>query len=179
MVPGQNDRVVILETHSPGDALTLADAVWPCYDAVFGDADDAASWRAELFERHAGRDGYRLVTATGEDGTVVGFSWGYLGQAGQFWTDLVTRTLPPGVVVTWVGGHFEVVELAVLPAFRRQGLGRRLHDTLIDGVRRRCLLSTSDDEDDPAVRLYRAAGWQTLGRLRDGVQVMGLNLFGP
>lgn len=37
----------------------------------------------------------------------------------------------------------------------------------------RCLLSTNDDASDPAVRLYLRAGWQRLGQLRPGVQVMG------
>lgn len=164
--------MVEVVTHGAGEALALAGAVWPCYDAVFGDVADRAQWRAELFDRHAGREGYRLVTAAA-GAEVVGFAWGYVGRPGQFWTDLVSRTLPAEVVAEWVGDHFEFVELAVLPTHRHRGLGRRLHDRLLDGVTRRALLSTSDDDDDPAVRLYRAAGWRTLGTLRDGVQVMG------
>lgn len=160
-------------THDGMGAIDLGDAVWPCYDAVFGDVADPASWRAETFDRHAGRAGYRLVTAIDDAGTVAGFAWGYVGEPGQYWTDLVSRTLPADVVAEWVGGHFEVVELAVLPAYRRRGLGRLLHDRLLDGVGRKALLSTSDDPKDPAVLLYLAAGWQPLGTVRDGVQVLG------
>jgi ribosomal protein S18 acetylase RimI-like enzyme len=153
-------------------APALAAAIWPCYQEVFGDFDDAEKWRGELFDRHAGRDGYRLAVAM--DGAIVtGFSWGYVGERGQYWTDLVCEALPASVVSEWVGDHFEFVELAVLPGYRRQGLGRRLHDTLLAGIGRRCLLSTADDQDDPAVRLYLAHGWQKLGNLRTGVQVMG------
>ena len=106
---------------------------------------------------------------------MVGFAWGYFGQRGQYWSDLAADALSPDVGSRWVGGHFEFVELAVLPKRRGQGLGQALHDQMLDGVDRRCLLSTSDDPDDPAVRLYRRRGWQKLGVLKPGVQVMGLD----
>ena len=153
--------------------LQFGASVWPCYEQVFGDFADYATWRSDLFERHARRDGYRLAAATDDD-QVIGFAWGYVGQRGQYWSDLVHDALPPEVVAQWVGDHFEIVELAVLPGHRRNGLGQMLHDRLLDGVKRRCLLSTSDDPDDPAVRLYTRSGWRKLGMLRPGVQVMGL-----
>lgn len=154
------------------DAIALGDQVWPCYAAVFGDFDCYERWRSDLFERHAAREGFRLAVAV-EGERLVGFSWGYVGQRGQFWSDLVHEALPHDVVTDWVGGHFELVELAVLPSCRRSGLGQALHERVLDGVGRRCLLSTSDDENDPAVRLYRRSGWKRLGMLRPGVQVMG------
>ncbi len=160
------------------EAVPLADLVWPCYDQVFGDYDDIATWRSDLFERHAGRDGYRLVADVTDD-RVTGFAWGYVGQRGQYWSDLVHDALPRDLAETWVGGHFEVVELAVLPGQRGRGLGQTLHDRLLDGVDRRCLLGTSDDPDDPAVRLYTRCGWTRLGPLTPGVQIMGLDRTAP
>lgn len=156
------------------DALRLAPSVWRCYDQAFGDTADYASWRSDLFERHARRNGYRLAAAIDDD-RVIGFAWGYVGQRGQYWSDLVADTLPPEVVARWVGDHFEFVELAVLAEHRHKGLGQALHDRLLDGVKRRCLLSTSDDPDDPAVRLYTRSGWRKIGILRPGVLVMGLD----
>lgn len=154
------------------DASDFADRVWPCYDAVFGDFPDRETWRQDMFGRHASRAGYRLAVAF-DGSTVAGFAWGYLGQRGQYWTDLVCSALPPEVAGTWAGGHFEFVELAVLPAYRGRGLGSRLHDGLLAGVTQRGLLSTADDTDDPAVRLYLRRGWQKLGDLRPGTQIMG------
>ena len=84
-------------------ALPLAARVWACYDQVFGDFADLAIWRSELFERHAGREGYRLAAATIDDDQVIGFAWGYVGQRGQYWSDLVHDALPPEVVAQWVG----------------------------------------------------------------------------
>jgi ribosomal protein S18 acetylase RimI-like enzyme len=161
-----------VQLYGPEAARELADRIWPCYQAAFGDFDHRETWRRELFERHAARAGYRLAVAL-DDRTVAGFAWGYIGECGQYWTDLVCDVLPSDVTDEWVGGHFEFVELAVLPAYRRRGLGSRLHDTLLAGVSRRCLLSTADDPADAAVRLYRDRGWQKLGVLTPGVQVMG------
>lgn len=153
-------------------AVALADSVWRCYQKVFGDFDDYAGWRTELFERHAAREGFRLTVAFDDD-SLVGFSWGYVGERGQYFSHLVSRALPVDVVDTWVGGHFELVELAVDPDYRGRGLGRLLHDQVLDGIRQPCLLSTTDDPDDPAVQLYLQSGWRRLGALPPDRQIMG------
>lgn len=153
-------------------ARAAAAGLWRVYDEVFGDRDSRETWQQEVLDPHSNRDGFRLAVARCEH-EVVGFAYGYVGERGQPWADRVTEALPPAVADEWVGGHFELVELAVLESHRRHGGGRRLHDVLMDGETRRGLLST-DDADTPAVLLYRSRGWQRLGQLSDGVQVMGL-----
>jgi ribosomal protein S18 acetylase RimI-like enzyme len=166
------DPAVDIRRYEPPVTHGLVDRIWPCYQAVFGDFDDLETWRRDLFNRHAARAGYRLAVAT-DRSTVAGFAWGYVGERGQYWTDLVCDVLPSEVTADWVGGHFEFVELAVLPDYRRQGIGSRLHDALLTDVPQKCLLSTADDPDDPAVRLYLRHGWRRLGDLSPGFQVMG------
>ena len=165
-----------VETWSLARARDEADAVFAVYHAVFGDVPDVAEWRLTTYERHVNRRGFRLVA--GVDGeALVGFAYGYVGERGQYWSDRVAAVLPAEVVEEWVGEHFEFVELGVLPSHRGQGLGRRLHDALMDGAPGdRALLGTADDPHDPAVRLYRARGWRKLGNLEPDVQVMGLEL---
>lgn len=158
--------------YDPEATAGLAQEIWPCYDEVFGDFPDFETWRTDMFARHATRDGYRLVVAT--SGThVAGFAWGYIGERGQYWADLAANSLPEPVAGEWVGGHFEFVTIGVAPKYRRRGLGRRLHDTLLAGARQKALLSTSDDLADPAVQLYLSSGWRKLGNLGPGRQVMG------
>ncbi len=167
-----SDSRVDVRLYRPPATEGLADRIWPCYQAVFGDFDDREAWRRDLFNRHAARAGYRLAVAT--DGTTTaGFAWGYIGERGQYWTDLVCDVLPADVTARWVGGHFEFVELAVLADYRCRGVGSRLHDLLLRDVRQQCLLSTADDPNDPAVRLYLRHGWQRLGLLSPGFQIMG------
>jgi ribosomal protein S18 acetylase RimI-like enzyme len=114
-----------------------------------------------------------------EGTAIAGFSWGYVGERGQYWADLVDDALPDSVADEWVGGHFEFVELGVAPKYRRCGLGRRLHDTLLDGVSQRTLLNTAGDLADAAVQLYLSSGWRKLGVLRPGTQVMGREASDP
>lgn len=98
------------------------------------------------------------------------------GERGQYWSDFISAELGPRVA-DWVGGHFEFVELAVVPDARRRGIGGLLHDVLLSELDHdRALLATSDRSDDPAVALYRSRGWVTLGRYGADRQVMGLAL---
>lgn len=139
--------------------------LWAAYDVVFGDQPDEVTWRAEVWDRHRVRDGFRVATAADDAGAVVGFAYGYTGEHGQWWTDQVARTLPADVASTWLGGHFELVSIGVVPSARGRGLGRTLMRVLTtDLPHERWLLMTTDDADDPARRLYAAEGWTVLGR---------------
>lgn len=163
-----------VDTENISPDRELVHELWQCYRNVFDDHSDFERWRTEMFERHAARDGFRLVLARDDAGSVIGFAWGYIGERGQYWADLAFEALSPTLSQDWVGGHFEFVELGVLSGYRPLGIGRALHDALLADQRRRCLLSTADDPDDPAVRLYMSAGWRRLGTLSPGVQIMGL-----
>ena len=143
------------------------------WEQAFGPVEDAPEWSESIWDRHRFRADYRLAVAE-EVGDVVGFAWGYTGELGQYWPDLVGTRL--GALASgWVGGHFEFVELAVAPRAQRRGLGGRLHDALVAGVPHdRALLGTSADPTDPAVALYRRRGWRQIGLLDSRTQVMGL-----
>jgi ribosomal protein S18 acetylase RimI-like enzyme len=150
-------------------ALDRSAEIWPVYERVF--------------DRHCARRQFRLVAAFDDEsgdaagGRVVGFAYGYVGDRGQYWPDRVASALGDDIAVTWVGDHFEFVELAVVEGMRRRGVGSALHDALMtDPPVDRALLSTDDDPQSPAVRLYRSRGWERLTLLEPGVQVMGLRL---
>jgi ribosomal protein S18 acetylase RimI-like enzyme len=145
--------------------VTEADTaeVWPVYDAVFGDFMDIGSWREAVWDRHVARAGFRLARAY-DAGRLVGFAYGYTGERGQWWTDHVAAVLDHAVADEWLGGHFELVSIGVLPAAQRRGLGSALLDRIVEGLRHdRWLLMTTSDADDPAHRMYAAAGWSVIG----------------
>ncbi|HWD80443.1 MAG TPA: GNAT family N-acetyltransferase [Kribbella sp.] len=170
-------------------ALDLADELGRVFAAAFGPEEDAERFVAEQLPAHAARDDFKLVTARiprpsgvpgrlgvggpgggsldvagvmAGSGPVVGFAYGYTGRLGQWWPDRVAAAIGPELTAQWVGGHFEVVELAVVPEARRQGLGAALMTELMrDLPHPRALLGT-DVDDGPAPRLYRRLGWKLL-----------------
>lgn len=151
----------------PAAVRGLSEELECVYRAAFGapeygeGEEEVRRFVEEQLPQHLTREGFRLATAA-VDGALVGFAYGYTGQRGQWWTDKVASLAPAEIVQTWVGGHFELVELAVDPAVQGQGIGARLHDRLLDGLPHdRALLSTYR-EDRPAPRLYRRLGWQLL-----------------
>lgn len=164
--------MVQVHLHDSDAAADHCEGVLEVWNASFGTVEDDAAWRETVWERHRARADFRLATAY-DGGRLVGFSWGYTGQPGQFWSDFVLDKLG-SAVAEWVGGHFEFVELAVLPEGRGHGLGGRLHDQLLVGLpHKRALLGTEDNPDSPAVHLYRSRGWHRLGKQSPRDQVMG------
>jgi ribosomal protein S18 acetylase RimI-like enzyme len=157
-------------------AVTDADAVdlWPLYDEVFGESSTFEDWREGVWRVHAARDGFRLVRAY-LDGSLVGFAYGYTGEPGQWWTDEAAKVLVPEVAADWLGGHFELVSIGVLPAARQLGIGRELLRQITDGLPHdRMLLMTSSDAVDPARGLYASAGWVVIGPgIGKGTVIMG------
>jgi len=159
------------------EVRSRAPEIWAVYDAVVDNRMSYEQWRDGMLLRHAARDRFRFAAAL--DGLdIVGFAWGYRGAPGQYYTDSVRDALGDELADQWQPA-FEIVSLAVLPAHRRAGTGRALLRMMTDGIAGPALLSTWEDESDPAVRLYRSEGWQTLGtHLRaDGsrtMQIMGL-----
>lgn len=148
--------------------------MWAAYDEIFGDQPDIATWRANMWDRHVARDGFRLATAV-EDGRVLGFAYGYTGERGQWWPDAIAAVWPEELVAEWLGGHFELVSVGVVSAARGHGLGRRLLSTLCDGLpHERWLLMATADESDPARALYASLGWEVVGPgLSDESVVLG------
>ncbi len=162
---------------SAEQAAAHRDAVLAVWTTVFGQVEDPQAWTVSPWDRHRSRAGYRLALAHDDD-RLVGFSWGYTGERGQYWSDRIVPELG-AQADAWVGGHFEFVELAVLPQERGRGIGGQLHDALLAGIDHgRALLESSRDPEDAAVRLYASRGWTRLGAVGDSRQVMGLVLDG-
>lgn len=134
-----------------------------------------------LAREHVRRDGFRAAAAYA-GGVLVGFTYGYHSSPGQWWHDQVARSLSPEERKHWLDGAFELVELHVRPDHQGQGLGGRLHDLLLEGVRRPTAVLSTPARESRAMLLYRDRGWVTLaeGKLFEGVReafrVLGLKL---
>lgn len=140
---------------------------------TFG-SNDVAKFRDEQLLKHVPRKDFRIAIAR-DGGELVGFAYGYTGEVGQWWTDRMLRLAPPDVH-PWLGGHFELVEIALRPPWQGKGIGSALHDTLLAGLPHdRAMLTTWQDETRPARVLYRRKGWLPLADVEEST-VMGLRL---
>jgi GNAT superfamily N-acetyltransferase len=152
------------------------------YLAAYGDPSlpesrlDADNFVSSTIRRHSRRTGFRLVLAT-TDGRTSGYAYGFTGKRGQFWSDWLSGAAPAEIVESWVGDHFELVDIVVDPAHRGQGIAGLLHDRLVEGLpQEKALLATTPDEG-AAARLYGGRGWQVLVHEIDGAKALyGLDL---
>ena len=108
--------------------------------------------------------GFEGVTAQVQ-GALVGFIYGLpLSLHSGWWTGL-DPTRPDGFTTETGSRTFAVIDLAVLPAHRGHGLGRRLMDELLGGrSEERATLATSPHELE-LQHMYERWGWQKAGRV--------------
>jgi ribosomal protein S18 acetylase RimI-like enzyme len=179
----------MIDVLDQAQALQVAPELAAVYRSAFGapgydeDAAEAERFATEQLPLHAQREGFKLVVARSPtpagspgpsvgsldvagvmdgSGPIIGFAYGYTGQRGQWWSDRVAETAPADIVAAWIGGHFEVVEMAVMVEAQGQGLGSALHDVLMADLPHAKALLTTYLDDRPAPRLYRRKGWQVL-----------------
>lgn len=147
-----------IETVSIESAGNLAHGLAAVYNSAFG--EDSTLF-LDMYERHVGREGFRLVVARDAD-RIVGFAYGYQGSAGQWWHDMVRAAMTPEMAWEWMDGSFEVVELAVRQGRQGQGIGGALHDVLLQGVPNRTAVLSTQQRQSNALHLYRKRDWQVL-----------------
>jgi GNAT superfamily N-acetyltransferase len=117
----------------------------------------------DILPRHARRHGFRSVVADDEAGRLVGLAYGYRGEAGEWWHDIVDEAMGPELSTRWLApGHFELVELMVAPDRRRHGLGGQLHDAVLGGATETTAVLSTQVDNRPARALYRRRGWEVV-----------------
>jgi ribosomal protein S18 acetylase RimI-like enzyme len=124
----------------------------------------AGTQRALTARRHSAHRGFSCRAALLDDGTLVGFCYGYTTLPGQWWHDLVRKALDPAQAKDWLSNAFELSELHVLPEFQGAGTGRALLIELASTLRHDSILLSTPDLETRAFRLYRRLGFVDLRR---------------
>jgi ribosomal protein S18 acetylase RimI-like enzyme len=143
------------------------------YAAAMNPPERLIGGRESIMDRHAASPGFRCLVAQA-DGLVAGFCYGFHGENGQWWHDMVAGALAsrsgagcltPGESAetkAWLEDSFEIAELHVLPDYQGHGIGRSLLLSLAaEREERTAVLSTADAETR-ARRLYRGLGFTDL-----------------
>lgn len=147
---------------TPDDLTQRLDDVINVYGQAMGYRSDVLTTRRGYMASHVYRPGFRAVASLDDDGTLLGFGYGYTSQPGQWWHDQVKTAMRRDQRNYWLSDCFEVVELHVLPAAQGHGLGAaQLRDLLAMATAKTTLLSTpeADETTSRAWRLYRRFGF--------------------
>jgi ribosomal protein S18 acetylase RimI-like enzyme len=150
------------------------------YAAAMNPPERLIGGREAIMDRHAASPGFRCLTAV-DDGVVAGFCYGFHGESGQWWHDMVASALASRSgtgyaapragsgperespeVVAWLEDSFEIAELHVLPPYQGAGIGRTLLLSVTDDRDERTAVLSTADAQTRARRLYRGVGFTDL-----------------
>ncbi len=158
-----------IELLGPDEAALLANDILAAYRTAFSASHwdkselGIVAFEKDIFPRHLKREGFAMTAARNTAGKLVGFCYGYIGEHGQYWTDYVAARIHPSLTTAWLGGHFEVAELAVEAEERGKGLGRALLTTLLDSRGDDGVALMTLERDSPALPLYESLGFSAFG----------------
>ena len=118
--------------------------------------------RREIMQSHLHRRGFVAVVAGDATGELAAFGYGYRGRPGEWWHDVVAKSLGRTQSRHWLDDAFEVAELHVHPDHQGRGLGRTILATLLERSADRTVVLSTHDRESTARTLYRSVGFVDL-----------------
>jgi len=148
-------------TAREADLLALADEVRASLGLT---APDAAAARLARVRRR--QPGFALAEAR-HGGYLVGYAAGLPLRPSTSWWRGLTTPLPADVTTEHPGRTFALTELAVRASWRRQGIGRQLHDLLLADRPEERATALVPPGASAAQRAFASWGWRKAARARD------------
>ena len=166
-----------------GEFLANLDACTRVYAAAMNPPEYQLPGRHSIMERHAGYAAFRAIAviqaagagSTGDEpawtspagnGPLIAFAYGFHGEGGQWWHDLVSQAVTSvcgrQTAADWLTDSFEIAEVHVLPGHQGQGTGQAMMQRLTAGRPERTAVLSTMDADTRARRLYRRLGFTDL-----------------
>lgn len=162
--------------------LAELDAVVAVYSAAMRPPPLQLPGRRSIIERHASHPSFHAVAVTAgaglphrddpraadtrRRGPIIAFAYGFHGETGQWWHDLVKNALSASggrsYAQAWLADAFEVAEVHVHPDHQGRGVGRAIVLALTRQRLERTAVLSTQDADSPARRLYRRLGFADL-----------------
>jgi len=152
----------------PATAERLFDPICTLYDQVFSKppfrwTNDESQHHRDLLASLMKQPSFGIAVAEAGD-QLVGFAYGYTLRPDTQWWQNFTEPVPDDVAREWPGRTFALIDLAVDEAWRGQGLGRQLTETLLASrTEQRATLSVQPTATDTQA-FYVHLGWEKVGR---------------
>ena len=129
----------------------------------FGRDDDGSF--ADRFRVIRRQPGFVLAEAR-HGGYLVGYAFGMPLRPSTSWWRHLTTPLPDEVTAEHPGRTFALTELLVRAPWRRQGIGRTLHDLILGSRREERATLVLLPAATPAQNAFQSWGWQKVARTR-------------
>ena len=136
-----------------------------CAAAPYRRADDPA-WFADRFRVQCRQPGFVLAEAR-HGGYLVGYAAGMPLRPSTSWWRELTTSLPDEVTAEHPGRTFALTDLLVRASWRRQGIGRTLHDLILSRRPEERATLTVRPAAIPAQNAFQRWGWRKVARTRD------------
>ncbi len=128
----------------------------------FKTGDEVANFTRDL-PAATERDGFcAFVAQHASISQPVGFCYGYTYATTGDFHEVVYPHLADTYSLDRLNRCFQLVEMAVLPDYQGRGIGRTLHDQLLETQPHPHAILATMNADTPASRLYQHAGWRTI-----------------
>ena len=135
-------------------------------DVVALSDDDEKGLFAARFRVLRRQPGFVLATAW-HGGYLVGYATGMPLRPSTSWWRNLTTTAPAGVADEHPGRTFALTDLAVRSSWRRQGIGRALHDLILAGRPEERAALAVLPAATAAQQAFRQWGWHKVARSAD------------
>jgi ribosomal protein S18 acetylase RimI-like enzyme len=161
-----------------GEFVASLDACTTVYAAAMDPPRYQLPGRHSIMERHAGYAAFRAIAAIrspgagpaaagpAAGGSLIGFAYGFHGEGGRWWHDLVSRAVASTrgrqAADQWLADSFEIAEVHVHPGHQGQGTGLAMMLRLAAGRPERTAVLSTMDAETRARRLYRGLGFTDL-----------------
>ncbi|SDG83515.1 Acetyltransferase (GNAT) family protein [Sinosporangium album] len=136
------------------------------YSAAMRPPTDQISGRKCIMRNHSAYPDFTCVLAELPDRTPVGFAYGFHGAPGQWWHDVISRSvvelLGEESAYEWFDDPLELAEIHVHPDFQGKGIGRSMIYALCEGRKERTAVLSTHDQPTAARHLYRSLGFTDL-----------------
>ena len=145
-------------------AAAHAEDLLALHAEVYGEQPDDGFARRFRVQRR--QPGFVLAEAR-HGGYQVGYAFGMPLRPSTSWWRQLTTLLPDEVTAEHPGRTFALVELAVRPSWRRQGIAATLHDLILEDRPEERATLTVPPTAAAAQQAFRTWGWRKVARTHD------------
>lgn len=166
-----------LRRHGPEEAKQIADDLTAVYAEVYnvkpyiGDPFFAVPTYVNRLHAALDMDGFEVVSAHLDDGTLAGYVHGVTLDPDRAWWVSLGDARPGEVVEAAERGEvFWLRELMTLPAYQNHGIGRRVHDEMVSGRAEPWTTLTCIIDNEPARSAYPRWRYEVIGRIKHALE---------